>query len=335
MKVVLVYRSKSRGRYSIETLFSAVAQALRPEVDVLEYSLVSKWGSWRDLVALYRLKADVYHVTGDVQHVAWILPRAKTVVTVHDLNHYLRGLRGFRRWLFKKLWFDGPLPRVAAVTAISEETKSNLRVHCPAISKEIRVIENCLSPQYRPEPLNFNERLPRILFVGSAPHKNLRRLSAALQGTPCKLVIVGLLADSTKEDLRRLGLDFENHVGLTDEALYRQYVDSDLVAFVSEREGFGLPIIEAQATGRPVVASNVSPMREVAGDGACLVNPFDVSEIRAGILRVIEDPNYRETVVAHGFQNVRRYSAGSIAAEYLGLYQEVASLSAQRRARCS
>jgi Glycosyltransferase len=83
-----------------------------------------------------------------------------------------------------------------------------------------------------------------------------------------------------------------------------------------------MPIIEAQTVGRPVVTSNCSSMPEVAGvGGACLVDPFDVASIRAGVLRVIKDPDYREALVKRGFENVCRFRPQAIARAYCALYR--------------
>ena len=97
------------------------------------------------------------------------------------------------------------------------------------------------------------------------------------------------------------------------------------MTFVSTYEGFGLPIIEANTVGRAVIAGNVSSMPEVAGDGALLVDPTDISAIRAGIKRIIEDPEFRTELIERGQQNARRFDPDTIAAQYLSIYREVAA----------
>ncbi len=87
-----------------------------------------------------------------------------------------------------------------------------------------------------------------------------------------------------------------------------------MLVFVSTYEGFGLPILEAQAMGRPVVTSNIMSMPEVAGDGACLVDPCDVTILHQVLLRVINDSSYRNTLVRNGFENVKRFRSKKIAA---------------------
>ena len=103
----------------------------------------------------------------------------------------------------------------------------------------------------------------------------------------------------------------------------RQYADCDLVSFVSVGEGFGVPILEAQASGRPLITSDLSPMREVAGEGACLVDPSDVAAIRAGIRKIIDDADYRRQLVARGLKNAARYSPATVGGRYLELYRRM------------
>jgi glycosyltransferase involved in cell wall biosynthesis len=108
---------------------------------------------------------------------------------------------------------------------------------------------------------------------------------------------------------------------LTDEELVEAYRRCDMVVFASLYEGFGLPILEAQAMGRPVITSNFGAMREAAGDGALLVDPYSVEEIRAAIMRVKNEPGLREDLVRKGRENAEKFRAEAVAARYAELYR--------------
>ena len=118
-------------------------------------------------------------------------------------------------------------------------------------------------------------------------------------------------------------IEFTNCWDISEDHMKEKYRSCDLVAFVSTYEGFGMPILEANATGRPVITSNILSMPEVAADAACIVDPFNTAEIRAGILRIITDQTYREQLNDNGRRNVLRYSPDTIAQQYAELYREV------------
>jgi glycosyltransferase involved in cell wall biosynthesis len=107
--------------------------------------------------------------------------------------------------------------------------------------------------------------------------------------------------------------------------MVNKYKECDLVTFVSTHEGFGMPIVEANIVGRPVVTANVSSMPEVAGNAAHLVDPFDVADIRRGILKVIEEDAYREQLILNGFENQKRFKAELIAGQLEAIYRRVAA----------
>ena len=86
-----------------------------------------------------------------------------------------------------------------------------------------------------------------------------------------------------------------------------------------------MPILEANAVGRPVVTSNISSMPEVAGNAACLVDPYDVSKIRDGIFRVIQDGTFRNTLINNGIKNVSRFDPLVIARQYFNLYKSISN----------
>jgi glycosyltransferase involved in cell wall biosynthesis len=146
----------------------------------------------------------------------------------------------------------------------------------------------------------------------------------ALAGVSCRLRIIGWLSDRQRTLLHECGVSFSEAAGVTDEQMVEEYRRCDILLFVSVEEGFGLPILEAQATGRVVVTSNRSSMPEVAGDGAELVDPLDVSSIRSGVLRVVQDPTHREDLVRRGLRNAKNYSVTQVAEQYAKLYREVA-----------
>jgi glycosyltransferase involved in cell wall biosynthesis len=324
MKVVLIYRRQRAGVFSIEELFHAIAGELRKQAEVVEYETGARWRIPIDVWRLRKMRADIYHVTGDVHYFVPLLPRGKTVLTVCDINHYLNDLQGIKRRLYKWLWVLWPIRAARAVTAISGETRENLVNHLGFNRNRIEIIECCHSALFQPVSRSFNSACPVILQVGTRPHKNVPRLIEALRGVRCRLILIGRLDGSLEQKLSECGVDYRNHVNLTHEELCREYVACDLVTFVSLAEGFGVPIIEAQASGRPLITADVSPMREVAGDGACLVDPLDAAQIRAGILRIITDSDYRGQLVERGLRNVVRYSPDTISGQYLDVYRRLA-----------
>jgi glycosyltransferase involved in cell wall biosynthesis len=98
-----------------------------------------------------------------------------------------------------------------------------------------------------------------------------------------------------------------------------------MVVFASLYEGFGLPILEAQAMGRPVIASNCGAMREAAGEGALLVDPYSVEAIREAVLRVKNEPGLREELIAKGLRNAAKFSADAVALKYAQIYKNLAT----------
>ncbi|PZR04182.1 MAG: glycosyltransferase family 1 protein, partial [Flavobacterium psychrophilum] len=112
---------------------------------------------------------------------------------------------------------------------------------------------------------------------------------------------------------------------LTDEEILDKYKSADIVSFVSTYEGFGMPIVEANAIGRVVITSRILSMPEVAGNAAHLVDPYDVQSIRDGIIKVITDAQYRNALIANGYLNRQRFSAETIALQYAAIYHHLHS----------
>jgi glycosyltransferase involved in cell wall biosynthesis len=110
---------------------------------------------------------------------------------------------------------------------------------------------------------------------------------------------------------------------LSEQEVIQKYIACDILVFVSFFEGFGLPIIEANAVERVVVTSNISSMPEIAGDAACLVDPYDIPSIRNGIIKVIENDSFREKLIENGRKNKARFTAEHIASQYYHLYKQL------------
>ena len=84
-----------------------------------------------------------------------------------------------------------------------------------------------------------------------------------------------------------------------------------------------MPIIEGQASGRIVITSNISPMKDVAGDGAILIDPFDDKSIKKAYLAVIKDQNLRENIIQKGFSNAKKYTIKTIKNQYYNIYKTI------------
>ena len=172
-----------------------------------------------------------------------------------------------------------------------------------------------------------------LLFVGTLePRKNLTTLLHAYAilraerwDEELKLVVVGRkgwLYEEIFETVRRLALQqdviFTDFVA--DDDLPDLYRGARLMVFPSLYEGFGLPILEAMASGIPVVASNTSSMPEVAGEAALLIDPRNPQTMAEAMARVLADRQFRTTLTRRGIARVQNFTWGSVAEKTLALY---------------
>jgi glycosyltransferase involved in cell wall biosynthesis len=175
-----------------------------------------------------------------------------------------------------------------------------------------------------------------LLYVGTLqPRKNLGRVVdgfARLAATPAMINVQLVLAGKRGWLYEQLFSEVARR-GLEGRVLFPGYVDeTDLAAlysgalgyvFPSLYEGFGIPVLEAQACGVPVMTSNNSSLPEVAGDAALLVDPTDVDAIAEAILRLATDDALRAELVERGFANVKRFSWEKCARETLDVLEGV------------
>jgi len=163
----------------------------------------------------------------------------------------------------------------------------------------------------------------RVLQVGTGRNKNLERVAAAASGLPLRLRIIGPVSDRQRSFLLSLDLDWTSAQNLSGEEMVREYRDSDILLFASTYEGFGLPIVEAQAIGLPVITTNMAPMTEVAGDAALFVDPFDETEIRAALEQILRSPDLIRRLSDQGRRNAERFDAKIVADRYADIYTRI------------
>jgi glycosyltransferase involved in cell wall biosynthesis len=325
MHVCYILRHPETHFYSIERLCHVLAGAMRNQAEVSTYTMPfasSVLGAPANLLRLPRMRNTVYHIIGDVHYAALALPRERTVVTYHD-TVLLHRLSGLKRHLVLEYSYRKPMERAGAVTTISRFAKSELEIACGGLGRPVHVVHNPADPVFSGTESRPAKGRPRILQVGSLPHKNADIVIAALAGIDCELHIVGCPEKQLRELASTLRVRVEWHTGVGDRELADLYAGATLVTFASAYEGFGFPIIEAQAVGCPVITSTCCSLPEVAGDGALFVEPGNVIALRSAVRRVLDDSALRSCLIERGRRNVERFNVRTIAAEYVAIYESL------------
>jgi len=327
VKVIHFERAPGPGYYSIENLFATVRRNLPGDIDVA--MVRAPWvgrGVLRRLLNLRfarKLKAEVVHVVGDAHYLVLGLQPQRAVLTIHDCVNLVRS-SGLKLRLIRKYYFERPMERATAITVISPRTQRELEEFGLRGAHPTAVIANCVSDRFETGATHKRDG-NKLLMIGTLPHKNLERAVNALRGGPWQLHVVGGLSGAQRQLLADSGLDWRNSVGLDDGGMIRAYLEADVLVFASLYEGFGMPVVEAQAAGLPVVTSSIEPLNWVAGDGALLVDPRDGSQIRAAVQSLSADPELRARLVTAGSANLPRFAPAHIAGQYAAIYRNVAA----------
>jgi glycosyltransferase involved in cell wall biosynthesis len=264
-------------------------------------------------------------------HFNYVIPpayRGPAVVTVHDISFERDpGLMSPRDRFFFRTFVPRSARRANRVIAVSERTKHDLVERYKVADERIVVTPNGVDPVFHPNG-KAPERAPYVLFVGGIqPRKDpLTAVEAlALVDGDLSLVIVGAEkrgGDEVRSAVKRLGLEqrveLAGHVERDELAtLYRGAL---CLVFPSRYEGFGLPVLEAMASGTPVVATAAGAVPEVAGDAAILVKPGDPAAIAAGIEQALSE---RERFVTAGIERAGHFSWTETARRTLAVYREL------------
>lgn len=319
-----ILRKPNPKYFSIENIFFGLEKYLKNEFNtkqlVLKFSGATPQIIIKNIVSFKRDNSCVYHITGDVHYMA-IITGKKTVLTIHDVGSANSG-RFLKRLYIKTFWFWLPALFVGRITVISEFTKNELSKIIPFAKSKIRVVPNYVDPQFKPAAPHSN-RYPTILFVGTKPNKNLEVSLEAIKDIACEIIIIGELSEKQNVLIKSLKLNVINRSNITRQEVLQSYIECDMVCFASTYEGFGMPIIEAQAIGRPVITSDFGAMKEVAKESACFVNPYDKKSIKLAVLKIIEDNDYKKELIKLGLENCKRFKIEQIAEDYNKIYKEL------------
>ncbi len=216
------------------------------------------------------------------------------------------------------------------IIAVSQFTADQVHHLLKVERSRIRVVHHGCDAQ----PVNRSSREKVILFVGAIQkRKNIGALVQAFEQTSAgwKLVLAGSSGYGAEEILaaiekspRREDIEVPGYVSR--EALERLYRRAAIFAFPSLDEGFGIPVLEALARGIPVLTSDRSALREVAGDAAVLVNPRDVDSITAGLIRLTEDDELRSQLADKGRARSAGFTWGKAVEKTWSVYQELMAI---------
>ncbi|MCR1025189.1 glycosyltransferase family 4 protein [Cellulophaga baltica] len=326
MKINYFFRHPKVG-HSIHRVFRTLIEEIDKSEETCFFEMPNKGSMPLDVLKnnLFTFKkrdpAAIHHITGHIHDVLISLIGVKTVLTVHDLvfiDNVKNPLKRFYKWLF---WLYIPIKIADRVVCISNETKQNILSKLK--TDKLQVIYNAVDPIFHFDKREFNKKKPVILHIGTGWNKNLDRTIEALDGIPCHLRIVGRIREPQSTLLNKFKIEYSNVSNLSDDEIKNEYINCDIVNFPSIYEGFGMPVIEGQQTGRIVVTSKIEPLLEVAQGAAAFVDPKNVLSINKTYLKIINDDAFREKIISEGYINAQRFSVKSISNQYIKLYQKL------------
>ena len=330
MKVNYLWRKPDANEQSIERLFSFVrAEINNFDIQAKDIKATGRGGVKNLLKDIYYFrnmvgKNEIAHITGDVHFAAIALKTNKIIITVHDLGTY-RQFSWYRYLIFYIFWIYLPFKRARYIVAISDKTKKEIIKAMPSIAQKVIVIPNCITIDIEKKTTLKDNLKPKVLIIGTRENKNIERAICALEGLDVELIIVGKLSNEQVNLLNEKKINYENSFNVTEKELIEIYRQSDYLLFPSVYEGFGLPIIEAQAQNLLVITSNVSPMKEICGeDSGIIVDPLSVESIRAGINKALKLSNDDKLALIKSAKiNIEKYTPDLSSRNYMKLYEMI------------
>jgi glycosyltransferase involved in cell wall biosynthesis len=322
-KITLIFRFKDKGRYSIEKLYSGFLDCDNISYFQIPCNLNSIKSSFKIFLFLIFKKIDskILHITGDVNYVTIFFPFKYKILTIHDFYN-LKKFKGFKRSIYKLFWFDIPIWQSKSIIVISNSTYQDFMHYYPKQASKVCRINNAVKFKQIELEIKRDKEKFNILAIGSTENKNIQNLIEAVKDLDdIKIIIVGV--NKYEYLLNKYNIEYEIHFDINNFELLKLYHESSLLYFASTSEGFGIPILEANFYSLPVITSNISPMTDVAGDGAFFVNPFDVDDIRTGILEVKSNTEIQESLIKNGLANVKKYDYSTFMNKHFEIYNKI------------
>jgi len=257
-----------------------------------------------------------------------------TAVVIHGLEYeFCPKAYSFWGRIYMRVAIKNSCRWAKKIIAVSKNTKKDIINLYEVSEDKIKVVYNGVSINNQ-DTRNDNRNIKYLLFIGRLEErKNILGIVEAFEilkekyKIPHKLVLAGNPGYGYKNSKFKIkNSKFRNDIVLkgfvSEDEKYSLLKNADVFLFPSFYEGFGLPIIEAQSTGAPVVTSNVSSIPEVVNSSAILVDPSSSQEIAKATYKLISDENFRSDIINRGFKNVKRFSWDKCAEEIANFLEE-------------
>ena len=314
-------KPRSNFDFSIEMFYKELFKSDNQNIQIIKKKLpFESKGFFKRLYSIIWClfnQNEINHVTGDINYINFFLKKNRSILTILDL-YSLRRLDGFKNFFYKLFWLDIPLKRCSKIITISHKIKNEIISIFKVKSNKIDVIPCSISDIFKPKNKKLNFKELNILFIGTGENKNLERSIIALKNLKIKMTIIGEIKTKYLYLLKKNNINFTNYINQTQKQIYNHYISTDILLFPSEYEGFGIPILEAQAVGRLVVTSN--NLKNIAGKGAIYVNPLSINDIRAKINNIKKKKYEVKKIIKYGFKNLERFKLKNIKQKYLETY---------------
>lgn len=299
-------------------------------------TLVHLWRNNQFRSYVQRITPSLYHETN---YTPFSFDQGPTIITLFDVSfvrhpewHPKDRVKHFEKFCLKKL------SQVEAIITISEFSKKEimnlLGVHAAKIYVTPLGVDCRFTPGERGMG-GFPDHY--ILFLGNLePRKNLVRLLAAYRSLPGSLrkrfplVIAGASGWHTHELKKALHLFQKRErpilTGYVSQGVLPDlYRGASLFVYPSLYEGFGLPVLEAMASGVPIITSDSTSLPEVVGEAGVLVNPYDVDHLKEAMVELLENEKRRQEMAEKGIARAKLFSWEKCARETITVYEKVLS----------